>query len=156
ISTGHVEVAVRTHKDLGAAVREALVECQIPNDDSDQPGHIETGGGGGGQSDAGGGDLRAALAGISDSFTVRVRQIRVVDAVLAHFARRHTVGELEAIAHRIVAELNPASPNGAHERRYLHMSQLPSGEWRGRFSCGPAQGLLIKRALAAWAAPRPG
>src|SRR3954467_11172387 len=51
ISTGHVEVAVRTHKDLGAAVREALVECQIPNDDSDQPGHTETGGGGGGQSD---------------------------------------------------------------------------------------------------------
>ena len=36
------------------------------------------------------------------------------------------------------------------------MSQLPDGEWRGRFSCGPAQGLLIKRALAAFSAPRPG
>ena len=36
------------------------------------------------------------------------------------------------------------------------MSQLPSGEWVGKFSCGPAQGLRLKRALAAWSAPRPG
>ena len=52
--------------------------------------------------------------------------------------------------------LNPPDPKGAHERRYLHMSQLPDGTWRGRFACGPAQGLLIKRALAAFTAPRPG
>ena len=31
--------------------------------------------------------LRAALAGLSDAFTARVRQIRVVDVLLAHYAR---------------------------------------------------------------------
>src|SRR3954447_16272839 len=76
--------------------------------------------------------------------------------MLAHYARRHSVAELEAIAHRIVATLNQPSPKGAHERRYLHMSQLPDGTWVGRFSCGPAQGLVIKRALNAGATRRPG
>ena len=76
--------------------------------------------------------------------------------LLAHYARRFTVTELEAIADRIVATLNPPDPKGAHERRYLHMSQLPDGTWRARFECGPEQGLRIKRALAAFSAPRPG
>ena len=100
--------------------------------------------------------LRAALAGLSDAFTTRVRLIRVVDVVLAHYARRFTVPELEAIATRIVRTLNPPDPKGAHERRFLHMSQLPDGTWRARFECGPEQGLRIKRALAAFSAPRPG
>ena len=30
ISAAHVEVVVRAHRDLGARVREALVDCQIP------------------------------------------------------------------------------------------------------------------------------
>ena len=47
ISPAHVEVVVRAHRDLGATVREALVDCQVP--DGDAP---ATGGGG----DAGGGD----------------------------------------------------------------------------------------------------
>src|SRR4051794_9402625 len=37
ISVAHVEVAVRTHKDLGAAAREVLVECQVPDVDTDRP-----------------------------------------------------------------------------------------------------------------------
>src|SRR3954454_5398510 len=137
ITPAHVEVAVRTHKQVGAAARGALVECATPDPDRD-------------------GQLRAALAGLSDAFTARARQIRIVDAMLAHYARRHTVTELEAIAARIVAEVNPPTDKSAHERRYLYMSQLPDGTWVGRFSCGPAQGLVIKRAIAAGSAPRPG
>src|SRR4051794_8511906 len=139
ITPAHVEVAVRAHKQVGAAAREALVECTTPDPDRDRDGQ-----------------LRAALAGLSDGFTARVRQIRIVDAMLAHYARRHTVTELEAIAARIVAEVNPPTDKSAHERRYLYMSQLPDGSWVGRFSCGPAQGLVIKRAIAAGSAPRPG
>jgi hypothetical protein len=140
VSAAHVEVAVRAHHDLGARAREALVDCMVPDADNDQAAE----------------ELRAALAGLSDAFTAKVRQIRVVDVLLAHYARRMTVAELEAIAKRIVATLNPPDPAGAHERRFLFMSQLPSGEWRGRFSCGPDQGLRLKRALAAWSAPRHG
>src|SRR5215212_9345805 len=139
ITPAHVEVAVRAHQRLGPAVREALVECTIPDADRDRDGA-----------------LRAALAGVSAGFTARVRQIGIVDAMLAHYARRHTVTELEAIADRIVTELNPPTDKAAHERRYLYMSQLPDGAWVGRFSCGPAQGLVIKRAIAAGSAPRPG
>ena len=139
VSSAHVEVAVRAHKDLGGTVRNVLVDCEVPKDDADPDG-----------------ELRAALAGLSDAFTVRVRQVRVVDTMLAHYARRHAVPEFEVIARRIVGTLNPPDAKGAHERRFLFMSPLPNGEWRGRFSCGPAQGLLIKRALAAFSAPRPG
>src|SRR4051812_47963242 len=135
----HVEVAVRAQKQVGAAAGEARVECAIPDPDRDRDGQ-----------------LRAALAGLSDAFTARVRQIRIVDAMLAHYARRHTVTELEAIAARIVAEVNPPTDKSGHERRYLYMSQLPDGAWVGRFSCGPAQGLVIKGAIAAGSAPRPG
>src|SRR4051794_39153256 len=139
ITPAHVEVAVRAHEQVGAAARDALVECTTPDPDRDRDGQ-----------------LRAALAGLSDAFTARVRQIRIVDAMLAHYARRHTVTELEAIAARIVAEGNPPTDKSGHERRYLYMSQLPDGTWVGRFSCGPAQGLVIKRAIAAGSAPRPG
>ena len=85
-----------------------------------------------------------------------MRQILVVDVLLAHYARTLTVAELEAVAARIVRTLNAPDPKGAHERRFLFMSQLPDGSWRGRFECGPEQGLRIKRALAAFSAPRPG
>src|SRR3954451_2370022 len=37
VSPAHVEVAVRTHKDLGATVREALMDCSVP-----QPPHTPT------------------------------------------------------------------------------------------------------------------
>ena len=85
--------------------------------------------------------MRAALAGLSDAFTARVRQIRVVDVLLAHYARRYSVAELEAIAAPDRADVEPRpTPKGAHERRFLHMSQLPNGTWRGRFACGPAAG----------------
>ena len=158
VSRAHVEVVVRAHRDLGAGVREnsdglpgprrrhrrrhrrrpaaARRERPTPTPTCWQ--------------------LRAALATLSDAFTTRVRLIRVVDVLLAHYARSFTVTELEAIAARIVRTLNPPDPKGAHERRYLHMSQLPDGTWRARFECGPEQGLRIKRALAAFSAPRPG
>ena len=139
VTTAHVEVAVRTHKELGSAVREVLMGCRIPDGDDDITDQ-----------------LRIALEGLSDAFTTRVRLIRVVDAVLAHYARRFTVTELEAIAKRIVATLKPPDPKGAHEQRYLHMSQLPDGRWVGKFSCGPDQGLRLKRGLAAFSEPRPG
>ncbi len=148
ITTAHVEVAIRAHRDLGAQAREALVECQIPevvSDDGDVGAAVERGE-----------QLRAALAGLSNAFTARVRQILVVDVLLAHYARTFSVVELEAVAARIVRTLNAPNPKGAHERRFLFMSQLPDGSWRGRFECGPEQGLRIKRALAAFSAPRPG
>ena len=90
---------LRTHKELGPAVREVLMGCRIPDGDDDITDQ-----------------LRIALAGLSDAFTTRVRLIRVVDAVLAHYARRFTVTELEAIAKRIVAMLKPPDSKGAHEQ----------------------------------------
>src|SRR4051794_35931976 len=53
ISPAHVEVAVRCHKELGAAVREELVECRIPHPDPDPDGDA---------------DLGAVLAGVSGGF----------------------------------------------------------------------------------------
>src|SRR4051794_4608085 len=80
ISPAHVEVAVRTHKDLGPRVREALMDCQPPDTDSDTGRDGDTDRAG--QDEAGGDEvtvaLRAALAGLSDGFTARVRVIRVV------------------------------------------------------------------------------
>jgi hypothetical protein len=142
ITTAHVEVAARAHRDLGTQAREAMVEVEVPDGDSD-----------------GAEELRAALAALTDGFTATARQVRVVDVLLAHYARSMSVTELEAIAARIVATLtrpDPARAKAGHERRYLHMSQLPDGTWRARFACGPDQGLLIKRALAAYSEPRPG
>src|SRR3954447_26881722 len=73
ITPAHVEVAVRTHKQLGAAVRDAVVDGEVPDDDGDPEGQ-----------------LGAGLASLTDAFTARVRRIRVVDVMLAHYARRHT------------------------------------------------------------------
>ncbi len=146
ISGAHVEVAVRVHRQLGAAVREKVVECKTPLGDTSAPG----------TPDASDEALATALTGLSGVFTEQVRQILVVDCLLLHYALRMSVAELDAVGRRIVETLNPPSPAGAHERRFLHMSQLPGGAWVGRFECGPAQGLFIKRAVAAWSAPRPG
>ncbi len=55
-----------------------------------------------------------------------------------------------------MAELNPKTPAGAHERRFLHLSQDQNGTWLGRFAAGPGQGDLIRAVIAAGAAPRPG
>ena len=144
ISTDHVQVAVRTHKRLGGRVRDTLVDARLP-----EPGS-------GSDADTIPAELLDALAGLSGSFSTRVRQILVVDVVLAFYARRLAVAELAAVAERIVAWLDPATAGGAHERRFLHMSQLPDGSWRGRFACGPEQGLRLKRILAAGSAPRLG
>src|SRR5919202_1119157 len=54
VSAAHDEVAVRTHKELGAAARDALVDCQVPDADADQPDRDE---------------LRVALAGLGGAFT---------------------------------------------------------------------------------------
>ena len=35
VSGAHVEVAVRTHKELGARAREILMDCQTPDGDPD-------------------------------------------------------------------------------------------------------------------------
>ena len=101
----------------------------------------------------------SGLGGVGGSFATppaSIRQVLLVDAVLVFYARRMDVDCLEAVAHRIVEALNPKTPKGAHERRYLHMSRTPDGAWRGRFECGSAQGAFIKAVLAAFAAPRPG
>ena len=57
---------------------------------------------------------------------------------------------------RLVEHLDPPSPEGAHERRYLHLSQLPDGSLVGRFACGPAQALAFQAVIEAGAAPQPG
>jgi hypothetical protein len=150
ITPGHVEVAVRAHRDLGARARETLIDCQIPQAPAQAPDgdadDADTGDIHAGSEDDLTVQLREALAGLSDAFTTRVPVVRVVDAVLAHYARSMTVTELEAIARRIVATVNPPDPKGAHEQRYLHMSQLPDGRWVGKLACGPEQGLRLKRA----------
>ena len=98
----------------------------------------------------------AALAGVSAGFTARVRQIRVVDAMLAHYARRHSVAELEVLAHRIVQELNRSSRPGRTSGATCTCPNCRTGNGAAGSACGPAQGLLLKRALAAFSAPRPG
>jgi hypothetical protein len=85
-----------------------------------------------------------------------VRQVVLVDAVLARYARQLTVPELDAVAKRIVTALNPQGPGPGHGRRSLHMSRQFDGTWIGRFECGDAQGALLKAALSALSAPRPG
>ncbi len=146
VSEQHVEVAVRAHRRLGAAVRDELVDCS-------PLAAAEVADGAEAQTLR---ELDAVLGELSDGFTRPVRQVLVVDATLAFYARRLTVAELSAVADRIVATLAPPSSEGSHERRYLHLSQVPGGGWVGRFECSAAQGLLIERALAAVSAPRPG
>ena len=64
--------------------------------------------------------------------------------------------QLAAFAAALVAELNPKTPAGAHERRFLHMSRDSTGAWVGRFAAGPGQGDVIKAVITAGSAPRPG
>ncbi len=169
IASGHVDVAVRAHRDLGQATRDKLIPYDeivaaaaspVVIDGVLRPDPAVTD------------DLAAAftemladpsgpsgLGGAGGSFATppaSVRQVLLVDAVLVFYARRMDVDCLEAVAHRIVEALNPKTPKGAHERRYLHMSRTPDGAWRGRFECGSAQGAFIKAVLAAFAAPRAG
>ena len=79
-----------------------------------------------------------------------------MDAALARYARAFTVPELARIADRLVQTLNPPSPDGAHQRRYLQLSPLADGSLYGKFFCGPAQALHLTAIITALAAPRPG
>ncbi|MBV8928237.1 MAG: hypothetical protein JO152_03825, partial [Mycobacteriaceae bacterium] len=124
---GHVEVAVRAHRDLGPAVREQIV----PLDVNAQTGEVPE-------------DSRIG------------RRIEEVDETLARHSRALDVGQVEAVARRIVEELNPKEPAGAHERRFLYASAAKDGSVVGKFACGATQGALILGVLAAGNAPRPG
>ncbi len=86
VSPAHVEVVVRAHRDLGARVRETLMDCQTPDADPDTDGVGVGEGAEGSGDDVLTGQLRAALASLSGAFTTRVRLIRVVDVLLAHYA----------------------------------------------------------------------
>ena len=118
---GHVDVAVRAHRDLGEKIREELI-----------PVEGEAGGGG------------------------WVRRVEVVDAFLAAKAHRLSVKELDRLARALVEELNPKTPAGAHERRFLYASPDANGNLVGKFACAATQGALILAVLAAGNAPRPG
>ncbi|MGZ4613359.1 MAG: hypothetical protein ACXV1K_09360 [Kineosporiaceae bacterium] len=103
--------------------------------------------------------VRDALVPVADPVTGAEREqrcIRVVDAVLARQARALNVPEAKRAADRLIEHLDPPSPEGAHEGRYLHLSHLPDGSLRGRFACGPAQALAFETVIAAGAAPSPG
>jgi hypothetical protein len=171
ITAGHVQVAVRAHRDLGPAVRDTLVPYQDLVAEAAAPmvvdGRLRP-------DPAVTDDLAAAFtdlltdpsspsgavsalgAGAAFGVSGSVRWVLLVDAVLASYARRLDVDSLEAVARRIVDHLNPKTPTGAHERRFLHLSRQFDGSWRGRFECGAAQGAFIKAVLAAVAVPRPG
>ena len=118
---GHVDVAVRAHRDLGERIREELI-----------PVEGEAGGGG------------------------WVRRVEVVDAFLAAKAHRLSVKELDRLARALVEELNPKTPAGAHERRFLYASPDANGNLVGKFACAATQGALILAVLAAGNGLRPG
>jgi hypothetical protein len=130
IRRGHVDVAVRTHRELGADLRAEVIPFQGC-------------GGDGGQ-----------VEGVGEPQWVR--RIVAVDALITQWSLHLTVPEVDALARALVRELNPKQPNGAHEQRFCHMSQDLNGNWAGRFACGQTQGALIKAAIAAGARPRPG
>ncbi len=103
--------------------------------------------------------VRDALIPIVDPVTGEESQrrcIEVVAAVLARQAQALTVPEFRRAADQLVEHLDPPSPDGAHQRRYLHLAQLPDGSLIGKFACGPAQALAFAAIIAAGAAPRPG
>ena len=109
---GHVDVAVRTHRDLGEKIREELIP-------------LEQDGSG------------------------CVRRIQAVDALLAEKSRAWSVRELDRFARALVEELNPKTPAGAHERRFLYASPDANGNLVGKFACGATHGALILAVLAA-------
>ncbi|MGZ4649688.1 MAG: hypothetical protein ACXV3A_04025, partial [Kineosporiaceae bacterium] len=82
--------------------------------------------------------------------------IDAVDEVLAAQAQRVSVSVLDRFGRELVDRLNPASPEGAHDRRYLHLGMLPDGSMIGKFACGPVQALALQAAISAGARLRPG
>jgi len=69
--------------------------------------------------------VREQPMGVADTDTGDVserRTIEAVDGTLAARARDFTVTELARIGDRLVETLNPPSPDGAHRRRFLHLS----------------------------------
>jgi hypothetical protein len=99
--------------------------------------------------------LGAGVRGRVDPSTGQVC-VDVVGGVLAAQARAASVAELDRFGRRLVEQLNPVSPDGAHQRRYRYLSPLPDGSLLGKFACGPAQAALLRAAVTAGAAPRPG
>ena len=85
-----------------------------------------------------------------------MRRIEAVDALLAEKSRAWGVRELDRFARALVEELNPKTPAGAHERRFLYASPDANGNLVGKFACGATQGALILAVLAAGNGLRPG
>jgi hypothetical protein len=138
ITRGHVEVAASVHRRLGATARERLMPDADPDPDPD--------------ADV---DVDPDTGEVTGELTER-RTIDAVDAILAARARDFTVPEFTRIGDRIVETLNPPGPDGAHARRYLHLSALADGSLSGKFFCGPAQALTLTAVIAALATPQPG
>ena len=85
-----------------------------------------------------------------------MRRVEAVDALLAEKSRAWSVRELDRFARALVEELNPKTPAGAHERRFLYASPDANGNLVGKFACGATQGALILAVLAAGNGLRPG
>jgi hypothetical protein len=100
--------------------------------------------------------VREALVRAADGDQTGQRGVDAVDAVLTRHAAALGVPEFRRVTDRLVEHLNPPSPDGAHERRYLHLSVLADGSLLGNFACGPEQALALTAAIAAGAAPHPG
>ena len=88
---GHVDVAVRTHRDLGPQVREEIVPLDIDPATKVVPEDSRYG-----------------------------RRIEAMDTLLTGESQQLSVDDLDALARSLVAELNPEEPAGAHERRFLY------------------------------------
>jgi hypothetical protein len=114
ILRGHVDVVVRAHRVLGAAAREVPVPLAelsqvhldpavtIPASPLERgPGTDPAPGTEPGSGEEGAdplGEVLAELAAEAGPFACSVPQVRVVDAVLAHYARVLTVPELAVLA----------------------------------------------------------
>ena len=124
VSAAHVEVAVRARKRLGLLAREALVDAEVSLPAAaDVATTVDA---------AGAGtppqlvpelvpELAEALRALGGGSGRLVRQVLVVDAFLAFYARTLSVPEFAAVAERVVDVLNPPSPPRAHQRRFLTM-----------------------------------
>ena len=124
---GHVDVAVRAHRDLGAKLREEIVPLDIDPDTKVVPEDSRYG-----------------------------RRIEAMDDLLTRESQTSGVQQVGDLARDLVDELNPKEPAGAHERRFLYASTDSNGSLVGKFACGATQGALILAVLAAWNARRPG
>src|SRR3954447_7596859 len=102
VHPGHVDVAVRTYRELGARLRGELIPLDRNAPDlADLAGHSEP--------DAEG--------------EVWLPRMAVVDAQLTAWSTRLSVPTVDALARALVRELNPKAPPGGHEQRFLYMSQ---------------------------------